>query len=106
MWHPRLKYRSIAVEQESDCIYDSFNFEWIGNDGPSLTQERCDCFGDGCDHDLIDLNYSYEYSYYDSEALLGPDRFFVDSSNFTFYFQSDYSEANGHVVFDWECFKP
>ena len=103
IWHPRLKYRSIAVEQDSSCYFDSFHFEWIGNDGESVTPERCDCFGDGCDSSLIDPDYSDDY--YDSDYRLGPDRFSVDSSNFTFYFESDSSIDNGHVVFDWECVK-
>ena len=35
--------------------------------------------------------------------MLGPDTFSVESNTFTFYFDSDNSYANGHVVFDWEC---
>ena len=105
MLHPRLKYRSIAVEQDYACAYDSFVFAWNGSPTPA----RCSCFGDGCasSHIYIDPDYSYDYygTIYDSEALLGPDRFLVDSSNFTFYFESDEVEGNGHVVFDWECVK-
>ena len=113
MWHPRLKYRSIAVEEHSHCGLDSFHFEWIGNDGRTQTPVRCGCLGDGCDSSLVDDDYGYDYifeydfddSYYDSEALVGPDRLSVNSNNFTFYFQSDESTGKGHVVLDWECVK-
>ena len=40
LWHPRFKYRSISVEKDFDCRYDSFRLEWNGNDGSHVTPGR------------------------------------------------------------------
>ena len=96
-----IQYRSIGVELDSDCDYDSFRFSWTGAHGLTVTPGRCSCFGDGCYS-----NFDYEDYYFEGETnlhMIGPDSLSVDSNTFTFYFESDSSIANGHVVIDWEC---
>ena len=102
----RIKYRSIAVEEEGNCGFDSFRFGWTGTNGFDVTPPKCSCFGDGCSLVL--------YEYYDSEGmsynsfgdyagLIGPDSITVNANTFTFFFQSDYGYDQGHVILDWEC---
>ena len=93
----RIDYNSIAVEEGSNCRYDSFRFDL----GGTLTPRRCSCYGEGC---WSEFDYEDDYFYGDSDAdSIGPETLRVDSNTFTFYFQSDGSVANGHVIVDWEC---
>ena len=108
----RINYRSVAVEEEEDCGYDSFRFGWTGTNGFDVTPSKCHCFGDGCS---TLLTYEYENSYYDytstyeyefgndHAANIGPDSITVNANTFTFFFRSDSSIDQGHVILDWEC---
>ena len=91
----KISYRSVQVEQEDDCDYDSFRFGWTGAKGSILTKEKCSCYADGCDP-----KRGFPWS---DKNMLGPESFLVDSNTFTFYFKSDQSSASGHVILDWEC---
>ena len=100
----KINYRDIAVEAAyyDNCDYDAFRFGWSeGTSDLLISPPRCNCFGDGCGHDYLDDNFD---DYTDKlEVHLGPTEFSVNSNTFTFFFESDGSIANGHVVLDWEC---
>ena len=49
----RIKYRSVAVESQDNCKWDSFRFGWVGTNGFEVTPPRCHCFGDGCDSSIL-----------------------------------------------------
>ena len=99
----QIKYRSIAVEFGGEtCRYDSFRFGWTGSDGFDVTPGRCNCFGDGCDTEL-DIGVVHWWNDDSTTPIVGPNCFSIDSNNFTFYFKTDHSIHDGHVIFDWEC---
>ena len=102
----RINYRSVAVEQpdyvDGNCYFDNFGFGWTGANGFDVTPPRCYCFGDGCSTLLTGLGGTWRF---DDQyaAKLGPDSFTIDANSFTFFFHSDDSIEQGHVVLDWEC---
>ena len=98
----QINYRSVAVESSGGCYYDSFRFGWTGTNGFDVTPPRCDCFGDGCSS--VITHGSYEFAFHEANAAnIGPDSVTVNANTFTFFFYSDYSRAQGHILLDWEC---
>ena len=114
-----VRYRSVAVNAEEayECNFDSFRFGWTEEESDELTPPRCNCFGDGCSHDIMGKIFDYLNSFkYDfRQKHLGPEEFTIASNSFTFYFESGVQykwdenddmyefSYDGHVMLDWEC---
>ena len=110
----KISYRSIAVMSDytyDTCDYDGFRFGWTDDETDDFTATplRCNCFGDGCDHDTFD----YFFDYADNndwvnhrDQNLGPEEFTINSNSFTLYFESDHEWNGGHVILDWVCVEP
>ena len=59
----RVQLRSVAVEPNRDCSYDHFRFGWTDwSTGWSVTEPRCNCYGDGCQK--AGLTYTQDYYQY------------------------------------------
>ena len=108
----KISYRSIAVIMDyyyDFCPYDGFRFGWTDDETDDFTSTplRCNCFGDGCDHEPFDYLFDYADNYghlNHRDKNLGPAEFTINSNSFTLYFESDQDNWNGgHVILDWEC---
>ena len=107
----KISYRSIAVMVPvflPDCTIDGFRLSWTDNETGdlSVTPLRCNCFGDGCDHDYqLSGWFDYVSNFIDSSQHLGPEEFTIKSNSFTLYFESltQWHDDSGHVILDWEC---
>ena len=116
----KISYRNIAVNAYyngvGECTLDAFRFGWGENGTEELTPPRCNCFGEGCSHDIMGDHFDNINDYYGlNDDHLGPAEFTIPSNNFTFYFESamvwDFGpngdlipfSVDGHVILDWEC---
>ena len=96
----KIEYRSVEVEIGITCQFDSFRFDLAG----TITPGGCGFFGESWNYLEDNFDYAAYADYVNlTEFLIGPDTMEVNSNTFTFYFQSDGSVANGHVIIDWEC---
>ena len=116
----KITYRDIAVQSDhySDlfghdkCNLDFFRFGWGQNE---LTPPRCNCFGDGCSHEIMGDYFDIVEDKFDRhDEDLGPAEFTIPSNSFTFYFESIAQHkfgpnhelipfnVEGHVILDWE----
>ena len=105
----KIQYRSVGVEPNAKCIYDSFHFGRNSGNGFEVTEPACKCFGDGCQTSGVYLWDDYDLTNYfqdfdqNSDYVFDLETFVVDSNTFTFYFKSDGSLSGGHVIIEWEC---
>ena len=118
----KISYRDIAVNVDpypntmtgsGGCDLDNFRFGWGQN---KLTPPRCNCFGDGCSHDVMSDSFDIinDKNNFPNKHL-GPTEFTIASNSFTFYFESIMMwkrgpnferipfSVDGHVILDWEC---
>jgi len=114
-------YRDIAVESCGvGCECDQFRFGWTPEGGNEELQSTSNChcnheqscdtyvvpdsFWNGEDTDFSTLGeYEEQYPNRYGDHQLKNDGFSVNTNRFKFYFYSDSSWYNGHVVLDWAC---
>ena len=101
----KITYQSIAVEPHfyDDCANDGFRIGWTGTNELNVSPPVCNCYGDGCEREDNELHDDFWYYEEYAEKHLGPTEYSVNSNTFTFFFKSDGSFSDGHVLLDWEC---
>ena len=118
-----VSYRDIAVEACGiGCECDQFRFGWTPEGGNTELQSTSNCHcnhAESCDTHVLPESFwngestsdtwstlgEYEEAYPNryGEQQLKNDGFSVNTNRFKFYFFSDGSWYNGHVVLDWAC---
>ena len=90
----------MSIEGERSCGYDYFQIAWpdVSTDVMENTGKFCGYF----DADYEENDYAFGDDYYDGNVYYS-DGLTINSSEFEFRWQTDYSVIDAGVELEWTC---